>query len=384
MSFFDEADEQPRTETAPPRRAARRRESAGGGGSRGGRGRGTGRGGPPTQSIAARRAVAVVALVIVVVLIAIGVNSCQNSARKSALQDYANSVNSVIGRSDGTSDSLFKVLRSGVSSSDATTVSQQINQIRATAQSVLAQARGLSVPSSARSANANLLRALQMRLDGITNIAGQIQPALGSSVRNDAVKSIAAEMARFLASDVLYKDYTAPELVSALHANAIPVSGTSGAPVNSGQFLPSIDWLTPGYVAQQLKVSVANAGAKSTTVTSGPHGHALNSVSVGSTTLSTSATNTVTASPPPTFNLRFTNNGTHNETNVTCRITIGGSPIGATKVVPETFAGKSATCAVTLPSSPPLGTANVVAAIDKVPGESNVSDNTLTFPVQFK
>ena len=327
---------------------------------------------------------AAIALVIVIVLIAVGVNSCQSSARKSALRDYTNDVNSVISRSDATSRSLFSVLGAGVSSSTATKVSESINQTEATAQTVLNQARKFSVPSSAKSANASLLQALKLRLDGITNIATEIQPALGSSVSQDAVTGIAAQMARFYASDVLYKDYTAPELVSALHANSIDVGGVDGAPINAGQFLPSVDWLTPTYVAQQLDVSLGSgSGSSRNTASPGLHGHDLTSVSVGGTALSTGATNSVTASPPPTFTLDFTNGGVHNEYDVTCKVTVTGASITATKVVPETFAGKSATCAVTLPKAPPSGLYNVEATIEKVPGETNVSNNTMTFPVTF-
>ena len=37
-------------------------------------------------------------------------------------------------------------------------------------------------------------------------------------------------MARFYASDVLYKDYTLPQIVGALHAAGITVGGPTGEP----------------------------------------------------------------------------------------------------------------------------------------------------------
>ena len=331
-----------------------------------------------------RRAVAAVALVVVIVLIVVGVNSCQSSARKSALQDYANNVNTVIQRSDATSTSLFGQLSSGVSASNATSISTKINQTRQSAQDVLGQAQGLSVPSAVKTANSHLLFALQLRLDGITAIANQIQPALGTSVNRDAVTQIAGDMANFYASDVLYKKYTAPAIVSALHANHIAVGGADGAPVNGGQFLPSLDWLKPSFVAAQLNVSLPSTG-KNGKAAPGLHGHSLKSVSVGGTTLQAGTTNTVTASPAPTFTLDFDNGGNFNETDVTCKVTVTGAGVSGTKVVPETVAGKTATCAVTLNSSPPTGqTFNVVATIERVPGEKNMANNTLTFPVTFQ
>ena len=324
------------------------------------------------------------ALIVVVVLIAVGVDSCQNSAAKSALQNYASNVNSVISSSNQTSRSLFSVLQSGVNSSNVTSVQQQINRAGQSAQSQLARARRFSVPGSARSANANLLLALKMRLDGITSIASEIQPALGTSVNRDAVNQIAAEMARFYSSDVLYKDYTATQIVSALHADQIAVGGSQGEPINTGQFLPSIQWLDPTHIASVLNVSLASSGSsKSGKVSPGLHGHTLNTVSVNGSNLQSGATNSVTANPAPTFTLGFTNGGVHDESDVTCKVTVTGPGVSGMKIVPQTIAGQSASCAVTLSSTPPAGTYSVVATIEKVPGETNIANNSLTFPVTF-
>ena len=328
-----------------------------------------------------RRAIAVAAVVIVIVLIAVGVNSCESSARKSALQDYANNVSSLISRSTANSRALFGVLSSGVNSSNATSAQNQINQALGSARKVLSDAHGLGAPDSARTANANLLLALQMRVDGITNIATEIQPAVGSAVNRDAVNAIAAQMARFYASDVLYKSYTAPAIVSALHANGIAVGGSNGETVNGDQFLPDVQWLTPSFVASELGATLPSASHGK--VAPGLHGHVLNSVAVNGSTLQSGATNTVAATPPPTFTLSFTNGGTNNETSVHCEVSVTGAGATGQKIVPETFAGKPASCAVTLTSSPAAGTYNVVATIEKVPGETNLKNNTLTFPVTF-
>jgi hypothetical protein len=243
------------------------------------------------------------------------------------------------------------------------------------------------VPGAAHTANAHLLLALQMRLDGITRIAGQIQAALGNSVRQSAVSSIASQMARFYASDVLYKSYVAPEIAGALHANGIAVGGENGAPVNSGQFLPDVRWLTPGYVAGRLGVALSSGStgnaSGSRNGTGGLRGHSLSSVSVNGAALSTATTNTIPASPTPTFTLSFANGGDYNEFDVTCQVKVTSTSDSGTKVVPETYKGKSATCDVTLSSAPPKGSYTVTATIEKVPGEQNLANNTLSFPVTF-
>jgi len=323
-------------------------------------------------------------LLIVVILIALLVHGCQLSARNSALKDYTNSVSSVIQQSDNTGTSLFRVLTSGGGQASAQSLNNQVNQTRVQASTQLANARGISVPDEVKGANQHVLLALQMRLDGITNIASEIQPALGTSTSQDAVRSIAAEMARFYASDVLYKDYAAPAIAGALHAAGIAVGG-NGESIYGGQFVPSVQWLNPSFIATELNVPPPS-GSTTTKgkVAPGLHGHTLSSVSVAGTTLQTGSTNTIPASPAPTFTLNFSNGGTNNETNVVCRVTVTGTGASGQTVVPQTVAGQSATCKVTLSSKPAAGTYTVVATVEPVPGEKNKNNNSLSFPVTFQ
>jgi hypothetical protein len=142
-----------------------------------------------------------------------------------------------------------------------------------------------------------------------------------------------------------------------------------------------VRWLTPSFVADQLHVSIATPGGKPTP---GLHGHSLDSVSVGGTTLQTGSTNTLPASPPPQFTLSFTNGGTNTEHNVGCKVSVNNTSITGKTTVPETTPGQHTTCTVTLGSSPPAGNYTVTATIAKVPGEKNANNNTLTFPVTFQ
>ena len=96
-----------------------------------------------------------------------------------------------------------------------------------------------------KGAQEDFVIALQMRKDGMSNVANEIRAALQSQTSQDAIDTIAAEMARFYASDVLYKDYAVPQIVGALRAAGITVGGLGGQQLNSSQFLPSIQWLDP-------------------------------------------------------------------------------------------------------------------------------------------
>jgi hypothetical protein len=376
VSFFDEPEE---TRTAP-RAAPRRRRPSGGGSRPSGGGRR-----PPTadrQAIMVRRVGLAIVVIIAIVLIAVLVNSCQVSARNNALKDYNNSVASLNARSVQTGTNFFKVLSGGTS--DPTSLQQGLSQAAGDGNTELNDAKGLSTPDEVKGAQQEFVQALELRKDGMTNIANEIQPALNSQTSQDAVNSIAADMARFYASDVLYKDYTVPQIVGALRAAGITVGGLGGQQLNSSQFLPSIQWLDPTQVARVLGVTLPSSSGQVQNIAPGLHGHQLNSVSVGGSTLQTGSTNAIPASPAPTFTLDFANTGQNTETNVKCRVTISGSSVTGQTVVPQTTAGESTSCQVTLNSTPPKGSFNVTAEIVPVPGEKNAKNNFLTFPVTFQ
>ncbi|MBV9309404.1 MAG: hypothetical protein JOZ73_01150 [Solirubrobacterales bacterium] len=302
------------------------------------------------------------------------------SSRNSSLRDYNNNVASLIQQSDQTSSQLFGQLSSGGGAGNAQNLQTQINQTRVNADSELSHARSLNVPDDMKTAQQNVVLALQMRRDGISNIAQQIQPALGTSTSQDAVNAIAGEMARFYASDVVYKDYAAPAIAGALHAANIGVGG-NGESLEPGQFLPDLGWLTPSFIASKLG---ASGGGPKGKPAPGSHGHSLDSVSVGSTTLQTGSTNNVPANPPPTFTLHFTNTGQNTESNVLLKVTVSGTSVSGQTTVPQTSAGQQTTGQVTLSSAPPAGDHNVVATVQPVPGEKNTTNNTMTYPVTFK
>jgi len=325
----------------------------------------------------------VTAVAVVLILIVLGVHSCQVSQRNSALKDYNNNVSSLIQSSDQTSTQFFGVLSGANGSSNGVSLQNQIDQTRLSAQSQLNRAHRMDVPGEVSGAQQNFLLTLQMRRDGIAQVAQEIQPALAPATSKDAVNSIALEMARLYASDAVYKDYVAPMIAAALHAAGIAVGGANGETIASGQFVPDLRWLTPSFVASQLHVAYATP-TTTTKPKPGVHGHAMQSCSVGGTTLDTASTNTISASPPPTFTCIFTNDGQNVETNVTVKVSVQGTSVSGQTVVPQTTPGQQATAQVTLNQSPSAGTYTVSATVERVPGETTVTHNTQTFPVTFK
>lgn len=370
MSFFDDVED-----SAPTRSAGAARRSSGG------------RRPPPRGAdsrFLIRRTVLVVVVLVALILIVVGVHSCQVSARNSALRDYDNSVASLIQRSNQTGHALFSELSGASGSTNQTGVQTQIDQTKAQADGQLRQAGTLNVPSQVQTAQHNLLLVLRMRRDAISTIAMQIQPALSRATAGGAVATIAGQMSRLYASDVLYNDYVAPEIVSALQSASIPVGGANGQPISHGNFVPGPEWLTQSYIAAKLGgVATTTTTTKNRKPAPGIHGHRMVSVTVGGTVLSTVSTNTLPASPPPTFSVTFANDGTVTETNVIVKVTVEGTSVSGQAIVPQTVPGHTYTAQVTLSSTPPSGSYTVKAMIERVPGETVLTHNTLTFPVTF-
>ena len=365
MSFFDEVEE-----PAPEPRTTSRRRRPSGSGRR-----------PPAdrQAIQIRRIVAAVVLLVVIVLIVLGVHSCQVSQTNSALKDYTSSAGTLIQQSNNLGSQLFKDLAGASGSVSAQNLQNEVNELRLTADTQLKSAQNLSVPDQMQAAQDKFVLAMQMRADAFANIAGHVQQAVGTSTSQDAINAIAAEMARFYASDVVYKDYTAPLISGALVQAGIRNDVT----IEEGQFVQDIQWLTPSFIASEMHVSSPSSSSSTGKIAPGLHGHSLNSVSVNGTALQTGSTNTIPATPPPQFKLNITNGGTNNETNVVLKVTLSNSTITGQTTIPETLAGQTTSANVTLTSSPSPGSYTVTCTVEPVPGEKNLSNNTLTFPVTF-
>jgi hypothetical protein len=329
-----------------------------------------------------RRAVAAGALLVAIVLIVIGVHSCQVSQAHSALRDYNDSVASLIRSSNQNGDQFFRVLASGVNSSNAPAVESQVDQARLTAGNQLKRAENLSTPDEVKTAQQNLVLAMQMRRDAIAAVGRNLQPTLQSTTARAAVNAIAAEMARLYASDVLYKDYTLPGVVTALKNAGIAVGGVNGEPITTRQLLPDVQWVLPSFVAQQLHVTVPSSTSNGP-VAPGVHGHSLDGCSIGGNALSTTSAVTVPSGTSPTLSCTVTNDGQNTETNVTVKASVSGTSVTGHGVIPQTQPGQQYTVQIPLSSTPPAGTYDLAVGVQHVPGEKTFTHNSKTFPITF-
>jgi hypothetical protein len=343
------------------------------------------------QTLLVRRLIAAGAVVLVVILLVLLIKSCADSRREQALKDYNRSARSVLAQSQSNvSKPLFDAL-SAASSKQGQQAQETINQLKFDAKEELDQVNRLDVPGEMSEAQTNLKLVLSLRHDGVAKIADLIQTAVGSSPgAAGAVNEIAGQMRAFDASDVIYSQRVAPLILRALTDDGISASydGTAGEKVlPEANFLPlnGISWISPSYVAGQLGTS---AGASSTgTPAPGLHGHQLDSVSVGGTTLDPSGSNRIPSTPLPTFDVTFTNGGENDETNVKVTVEISGvgAPIKAQTVVTDTTAGVQNTASVPLTKAPPTsGPVTIKVTIEKVPGEQTLDNNTQSYTALFE
>ena len=245
----------------------------------------------------------------------------------------------------------------------------------------LSRAKALDVPDEMKGAQQLFLYAMQLRHDGVADIAANIQRALGNTTNKDAINAMAIDMARFYSSDVTYKEYATHLVTAALRGAGIAVGAQRGParrePVPAGPQLASagLHRVQARHVAAVHRAADRSPRAR-TVIRLTPSASAAPPCRPARPTR-------LPASPPPTFTLSFTNGGQNDETNVVCKVSVSSTKISGQTTVPKTTAGQSTTCRVPLSSSPPAGNYTVTATIQPVRGEKNTSNNTLTFPVTF-
>jgi hypothetical protein len=387
LSFFDDADAPRRTE---PSRPTARRTGAASRQSRprstpprrsGGGGRGPGGGGGELSDVRRRQLILGASVVVVLIILVLGIRSCTSSARKRGLRDYSTNVSNIVRKSDAqVSTPLFRLLggATGSGTGGGVDLQNQLNNLKVEADDQLSQASNLDVPGDVTDAQRYVLLTLELRRDGVQRIAEKIQEVKGNAGES-AIRSIAGQMRAFDASDVIWSQRVIPLIKSADEdAGVTPDS----APVATTAFLKDSAWLDPTYVAERLGSSVGSSNPNGPAAP-GTHGHALTSVTVGSTTLNSAAVNRIPASPAPVFIVKITNQGENDERNVRVRVEAPGGTVQRTIAVSPK--GQESTATVPLSKSPPVNgsVAQVKVTVVPVAGEKTTDNNTQTYPVLF-
>jgi len=365
LSFFDEDDE-PRTTRVRPRRAT----PSGGGAAA-----------PDRQTLLIRQLVLFGGFILVLALLIFIIDGCRDSARESALKDYNRDVASIVRASDTEVGKPFFDLLRNPSQGDLSTL---INGYKVQAESQYQQAKRIDTPGDMTSAQRSFLIAMEMRRDGLQSIADRIRTALSSDAEaaDRAIKEIAGAMELFLSSDVIYTTRVLPLIESTLRD-----ADVGAQQLQRTQFLPGVEWLEPGVVADALGQQLSRGGgANGREPAPGLHGTGIDSVQVGDQTLTPDAANRIAYGPDTEFTVNFTNQGENDEVDidVVLKIEGGPEPLRVQRTVEAVPAGAAASATLALDSPPPLDTpVTITVQVKPVPGEEKKDNNTSEYDAAF-
>jgi hypothetical protein len=132
----------------------------------------------------------------------------------------------------------------------------------------------------------------------------------------------------------------------------------------------------------------SSSSSSNTTAAPGLHGTALDSVVVkpGGQTLSTTQAVDIPYNSTVSFDVKATNGGDNDESNVKVRLTItgGGKPITVEQTIPTFPKGTSQTVNIPVVTKPTPGVpVKITVQVLKVPGETKLDNNKATYPAVF-
>jgi hypothetical protein len=365
LSFFDEDDE-PRTRVRPRRSAPARGASAT----------------PDRQTVLIRQLVLFGGFLLVVVLLILVVRGCRQSAKENSLKDYNRDVASIVRDSDTQVGKPFFDLLRDPSTGDLAT---QVAGYKVQADQQYQQAKKISTPGEMTDAQRSFLITMEMRRDGLQQVADQMRTALSSDAEqaDQAIQRIAGAMSMFLTSDVIYSQRVYPIIAEELRE-----ADVGAQQLQRTRFFPGWQWLDPNTVAdalgQQLSADAADGSGREPAP--GLHGTGIDSVQVGDQTLDPDAPNRIAYGPDTEFTVNFTNQGEHDEVDidVVLRIEGGDKPIRVTKNVASVAAGAAASATLSLDSPPPFDTpVDITVEVKAVPGEEKKDNNKAEYSALF-
>lgn len=328
---------------------------------------------PERQQILLRRALALGAGLLVLILLVLGVRGCLNARKERALSDYAQNVTQIVEETDQTSKSFFDKLADPGSLS-VTDFVDQVNADRSAMDNYAARVDALDTPGDMSDAQSTLELVYELRSGAMTEIAEQVSTALGDVGSEKATAAIANQMAKLMASDVLYASVVRPEVDSVLADN-----GIEGEDVPESVFVPDgTKWLDESAVSTALGSISGASGA----ATPGVHGLGLIATSVNGTELSPEGATAVAAEETPEVEVEVQNQGESTESGVTVTVTVNGANT-LQQDISSIEAGETAT--VTIPLTPaPSGETTLEVVAEPVPGEQVSENNEAAYTVTFE
>jgi hypothetical protein len=329
-----------------------------------------------------RRTIALVGGVIVLILLVLGIRGCLNARQEQAIEDYATDSAELIRESKEEGDQLFALLQGEGGADQATSIINSLNGFRATSATRVDRARDLDVPGDMEGAQSELLEVLELRADGLAELADALRVALGDQDRREGTDNVAVQMQVFLASDVIDTLRFRAALFDVLRDEGL------GAPQLPEQgFVPDVEWLQPDFVADEVNaLRTGTGGGADGEAAPGLHGNGLAAVSLGGTALAPGGSATVQLSGDLAFEIQVQNQGENTENDVQVRVTVGdgGDAIELDDAIDTIAPGEIQTVTIPLSRQPPTGqSVPINVEVEPVPGEEKTDNNSQESSVIF-
>ena len=377
---FDFFEEPPTRETARP--SIRRRGGPGGGGDGSGRGPRTPR--PRTRQPAGlgpmlRLAGLIGFAIVIVVLLALWVDSCRASGARDAYSSYLGDLGTIAADSAQVGKQLNDALTTpGISSSD---LQKTLAGLAQQQDQVVVRARELEPPGRLRDQHREAIEALELRASGLQQLHDAFRQ-IASSKPGDAGKTLAPPMRLLLASDVVWDQ----EFLQPTKA-VMERRGIRGIEVPASTVLTNYDLASEQLLSQiwQRLVGATGGGAPAP----GKHGNGIVSVVAlpSGKALEADGDNFVVTTPDLAFRVTVENSGENQEVGVEVVLSIDQSPQPITKEAKIQIINPGDQKAVVFRN---LGQivqfsqkTTVKAEVKPVDGETNIANNTASYPVTF-
>jgi hypothetical protein len=325
------------------------------------------------------RLVALISLaILIVVLLAVWVEGCASSQKRTRFQDYMTEVGEIGNASARLGNNLSTTLTTPALKLED--LDAKLNGFVQNAESQVERAEGVDAPGAMHNAHEGAIEALQFRVNGLRGLQTAFQETADATEASVAGEQLALQAQRLLASDVVWTDAFRGPAEAVLQAE-----GIDGLDTPSSEFIATDEIASPEDLAaiwQRIQ------GAAEGGTPQGLHGSGISTVKAlpSGTLLSTETETTILVTNELAFEVAVEDTGDSQEVQLKVTLTIPKptDPIVQTKTIPLIDPGETETVRFPVGTLVSFGeTVSVKVDVDPVPGETNTSNNTFEYPVVF-
>lgn len=372
-----------------------RRSGGGGGSSRGPRAPRGGNGASPLQQPRIRALIALGLLVIVALILISTIRGCQRNRLVDSYKSYLTGANAIATESENLGKTLQSLLDNKQFNKRAAIVAQ-VGELATKSADLVTRAKKLKPPDALSAPNRTLVTALEYRALGLSQLPDAITAAVTAKDQQEAATTIAAPLQLLATSDVILRtSYKLPT------ENAIQKDKIKDIQVVKSELFPGNTYdktSLSGAVKVIANIKQARPSTNPVTGATGPgnvHGLSISSVFAvrggKRTQLSPGSTTPLVTGEDLTFQVTVENGGDFNESNIDVSFTYvtPNNPAGTVQktTIPEIAPGapNNKVLSFSLGQTDPYLTSasSIVIEVATVPEEKVVSNNKVTYPVEF-